>query len=710
VRPPVEELSEEDTVLYYRVVLPKIARRVPLPSNSLTWSGIAYLLWDDIDPNLLTLDQQDALVDWLHFGGQLLVSGPNSLDKLHGSFLETYLPAKKTKSIELAQAAFDGFNDYWLKAHQERQQRRDVRQRFEYEPLTIVPETPPLGVELQLAPEARFFPGGSLVCERQVGRGRVVLTAFALDNRRVRSWSGFDEFLNCWLLRRPPREFKPGEYGGVRSAWSADFPTWEKDPRISTTLRYFTRDIGHMTSDGPNESDAIDETPVGEPLGSATPTSGFGAAGATVSLTQFSSGEEMNPEPSKPPQSSLDPNTDDPHFLGFRAAALGGAAGWNDNSGAADAARKSLREAAGISIPEAGFVLRALAVYLLVLVPVNWGFFRLIGRVEYAWAVAPVLAIAGAAAVIRFAQLDIGFARSHNEVAVLEVHGDYQRGHLTRYTALYTSLSTGYDMAFDDSTALVQPFAVDPAFERRENQSASEVRFAREKQISLRDFQVASNSTDMIHSEQMYNLGGPLSLEGDEAKGFRVRNDSTLSLRDVGVLRAGENGQFWFAWLDELKAKTAAPLEFQSLGGRRGDFRRVWKKSKVAGPKAPGVAADEVRLTRFFELAADRLRLRPGDVRLVGYTDEKLAGFNIKPAAAQHTTRTMVLVHLKSGELAPPIPDKLSKHDIIEKPPVLREDWPMGDDPMEDDDPMAEPMEGEPMAEPMSDDFTTTSP
>ncbi len=125
-------------------------------------------------------------------------------------------------------------------------------------------------------------------------------------------------------------------------------------------------------------------------------------------------------------------------------------AAWNDRSGAATAARGALRDAAGISVPRGEFVLQVLAIYLLVLAPVNWGIFRLIGRVEWAWLAAPLIAVAGAFAVIRLAQLDIGFASSLTEVAVAEVQADYPRAHVTRYTALYTSLSTKYKVSFED--------------------------------------------------------------------------------------------------------------------------------------------------------------------------------------------------------------------------------------------------------------------
>src|SRR4029078_13400785 len=107
------------------------------------------------------------------------------------------------------------------------------------------------------------------------------------------------------------------------------------------------------------------------------------------------------------------------------------------------------------------------------------------------------------AAVIRSAQRDIGFARSRTEVALLEVHGGYDRAHLTRYTALYSSLSSSYTLAFDETSAVAAPLATGP-------QNASllgiahhmDVSLRRDKQISLAGVQVSSNSTGMVHIEQ----------------------------------------------------------------------------------------------------------------------------------------------------------------------------------------------------------------
>ena len=72
----------------------------------------------------------------------------------------------------------------------------------------------------------------------------------------------------------------------------------------------------------------------------------------------------------------------------------------------------------------------------------------MIGRLEYAWFAVPVIAIGGAAFVARAARLDIGFARSQTQLAMVEMQPDYPRGHLSRVVAIYNSLSSSYDVQF----------------------------------------------------------------------------------------------------------------------------------------------------------------------------------------------------------------------------------------------------------------------
>ena len=140
------------------------------------------------------------------------------------------------------------------------------------------------------------------------------------------------------------------------------------------------------------------------------------------------------------------------HYGGYQHDQQAGNAGWNDQSGISNAARQTLISSAGITPPSSKFVLQMLAVYLVVLVPLNWLVFRTMGRVEWAWIAAPIIAIAGAFAVAKMASLDIGFVRSNTQVALLEVYNGHQRGHLSPvFRALHIAfnrLRTGIGQCF----------------------------------------------------------------------------------------------------------------------------------------------------------------------------------------------------------------------------------------------------------------------
>jgi hypothetical protein len=333
-------------------------------------------------------------------------------------------------------------------------------------------------------------------------------------------------------------------------------------------------------------------------------------------------------------------------------------AGWNDLSAVATAARSSLVEAAGIEIPEADFVLKTLAIYLLVLVPLNWFVFWMLGRVECAWAAAPVIAVIGAVAVIRLAQLDIGFARSRTEIGVLELQGNYPRGHLTRYTAFYTSLASNYRLTFDDASALALPFTDDPRYLRPFTRQPIEVVLRRDDTIALNHVLVGSNSTALVHSEQMLPVGGGLTLAGDDAKGFQVFNRTPLTLRDVGVVRETTDGKLQTAYVGEIKPQAAAPLKFTGADEEHPWFDE-WDKSPVMQrPDDSRGSKGQVRLGDLARLAVERLRITPGDIRLVGWTDEELPGVTVEPHAPQSSSHTIVVAHLQRGAFHAPESDK----------------------------------------------------
>ena len=204
---------------YYRVAMLG-GRRASLPSHANQWTSIACVLWDDASPTALEPAQQQAMLDWLHWGGQLILSGPDTLDGLRDSFLAPYLPAIATGTRKLDKndlAALGGFSGKAIRP--------------------LAPVRPWSGVRLQKHPQAEFLPGaGQLLVERRVGRGRIVASAFRLSDREFADWPGCDEVYNAFLLRRPPRKYVEGSEGGIAAAMGRRRPSARCGPRDATAL------------------------------------------------------------------------------------------------------------------------------------------------------------------------------------------------------------------------------------------------------------------------------------------------------------------------------------------------------------------------------------------------------------------------------------------------------------------------------------------
>src|SRR6185369_592530 len=222
VKMPQVEATESETLRYYYVFRPTVEKTAPLPSHPLAWTTIAYLVWDDFDPRVLTSQQQQALIDWLHWGGQLIVSGPNSLDKLRGSFLSPYLPGEMTQSIKLTQDDFAELNQRFSLKHDETQLARQSRRPKgeNLQTIRISEERPMVGVEMQLNAAATKMEGtGGLVVERRIAGGRIAVTRFPRTDVRIKLWKNFDGFFNSVLLRRPGRAFDQDSLAMLTVKW-----------------------------------------------------------------------------------------------------------------------------------------------------------------------------------------------------------------------------------------------------------------------------------------------------------------------------------------------------------------------------------------------------------------------------------------------------------------------------------------------------------
>ena len=132
------------------------------------------------------------MLDWLHWGGQLIVSGPDTLNVLRGSFLAPYLPA--------AEGATRETHDRIARAAERLLDSEEGQSASAAQPVR-----PWSGIELVKATEAEFVPHtGDLVVERQVGRGRIVATAFRLSLRALQNGPALIRFSMpaCCVIRR----------------------------------------------------------------------------------------------------------------------------------------------------------------------------------------------------------------------------------------------------------------------------------------------------------------------------------------------------------------------------------------------------------------------------------------------------------------------------------------------------------------------------
>lgn len=582
---------------YYRVELLRAEKETTLPAHTLFWTSIACILWDDAEPDALSLEQQTALVDWLHWGGQLLVSGPESLDALKDSFLAPYLPATSSGTRQIATADLAEIDARWTPPI------------AGYEGPGLKPVRSWAGVSLQLQEGARVVPGtGGLLAERRVGRGRVVVSAFALNGRELIGWTGFDSFFNTVLMAHPPRAFQ--DRGGETLITWANGPPVHDDAGRLSNLRYFARDTGRKV--------VVNS----QPQRMAYPMSDF----------------------------------DQPRPVRLNSDV----ASWNDQNQVADAARESLEQAARIEIPKRGFVVWVVAAYLVVLVPLNWIVFRLIGRVEWAWVAAPVIAVACTVVVIRLAQLDIGFARSTTEIAVVEFQGDHSRAHVARYLALYTSLSTPYAFHFDDPGAMVLPLAVAGQAEAKFGRTNLRYRYGQD--VALEGLHILSNSTGMAHSEQMLDLGGGISLRQRKDGGYELFNGSDLALHGAGLMRKTED-RLEVAWLGDVGAGVSQPVRLREHPVD--SENPLWEQERSSHPiTADSRPTGSLGLRQLLSLAERPDDLRPGDVRLVAWTDQPLPGMEVRPAAPQARQAAVVVAHLHYGHPPDPQPDVNARADV----------------------------------------------
>jgi hypothetical protein len=573
------------------------------PNQLSTMTSISHVVVNDLSLAGMSQEQTLALADWLRFGGTIIVNGPDAVSGVQTSFLKDLVPLTQTSDGEWTETLESQLNDQWT-----------IRIAGGESVLLAADRKIPI-LQGTLADGAQWVPLlEGLVAERLVGQGRIVMTLFPMSDAALVRWPSYSSLIHNAILRKPHRNPTLGDEATLRYADAMEGT--ELNPYHSTRFRLWARDFD---------------------------------------MSMIRSDADVNEQGA---------GTRVARFPGGKSTSIGA---WNASSQITENATVSLRESSGIQVPDVGTILRLLIGYLVVLVPVNWLVFRLINRVELAWLAAPFIALIGTFVVAWSVALDVGFSRSQSSIGFLECHNDYPRGVLSNYHALYTSLSTNYQAVYRQGDGLVVPMPRSTNRRVLDDNRPLDYWIADDGGAGLQRLPVLSNTTGLIQSEEVIDLGGSIAWSIDEAnRQFQATSGIDIAIRDIGLIGIDEQGNVMTAWVGspEPGSTVSGKLE-ASTGAER--WRSEWQDQpllakpvqiRVAdGMKWTDVELDDVYLGAMLHSVAQRYPLQRGEWIALGWTDATVSGLEISPKTAQTRSKTVVLLHAKTGSLPEVRPD-----------------------------------------------------
>ncbi len=568
------------------------------PEHLYSMTSISHLVINDASPSRFSTEQQNAILDWLYFGGTIIINGSDAIGGISSSFLKEVSPLNSTVASSVTEDEIERLNENWtIKEYTDQNKTASVV------PFTPAKKIPKL--EGELADGASWVNSlNGLVAEKLVGQGRVVMTTFPMTDNTFIRWPSYSSFIHNAILRKPPRDVifsrQPGGSAEADTRFAGMYSGSELNPIHSTRLRLWARD--------------------------------------------------------------LDSSMMSTSRVDTKKTSLGA---WNPQSEILLQARQSLQQSSGITVPKIETIVKLLVGYLIILVPINWLVFRLLGKVELAWVAAPIIAIIGAFVVARGVQLDVGFSRSQTEYGFLECHAGHPRGVLSTYSALYTSLSTNYRATFENENGVVTPMpspAAETGASKRIAATKYDYTFADDAGSGLQSTPVLSNTTGLLQSEETVQLGGNINTKLDASLlQVVVTSDSTIDLKDFGVLGIDPKGRLVKGWLGSLEKGTAmkCDLKVQEKEDRWFD---EWNQNVILSRpdviRSDGInwtskeIGDELYLGAILEKVSKGYPLAKGEYIAIGWTDNPLSTLTIVPIAKQKKQRNLVLLHLRAADLS----------------------------------------------------------
>ena len=584
--------------------------KINLPSQLHGWLSTSTVCWNDTSAEQLTLEQRTAMLDWLFSGGRLIVNGPVCIDGLANSFLSDLLPLQDLRN-DATQAEI--LADRFNKFSLGRVAGRDVDDANKA-----------LGSATQQVVAASI--SGQL-CRAKLTASAAWVPGCDLMLAECRVGSGricmstFDlaaEGLTRW-----------DSYGAFLHAAAFRLPTrhWQ---------------------DGQNPGFVFESPHIGRER----------ALAVYSNLNLASRDLGINPTQSAANRTAI--RRVDPQ--------------WNDSSAFSSFAVSLLQSSSGITVPKVPRVTQLLAIYLVILVPANWLVFRLLNRLEWAWVAIPAIAVVGAIWIAHSLQVEIGFARARNSLALLQLQEGRRRGILSQYTTIYTSLSSSFDVSLHEQNGVMLPLA--KSTDR--STSPTDIQYVNFDQegSGIRDLPIRSHTTDTIHAEETVELANSIRItrrgqgvladdvedslsnsdqglspvEAIENRGgfdlrsamliFRTRNDYGGGLRyvTIGVLRDGQS----------VKLSTSQVLDQTALS----NFAAAFVEGLMASSEDSDLQTVSP-LAKLGELIEGQQSASGAASLLIGIAQQSFSELEISPHVAAGAEQTLVLMPILASEFGP---------------------------------------------------------
>jgi hypothetical protein len=597
VLPGAEDDGERgDQRRYYFLINSAEPNKPLLSEHPLAWSPISFAIWDGLQANSLLPAQQESMLDWLHWGGVLLVSGGAEATSLRQSFLGPYLPADVGPSLPLKD--LDDLSERYPaeKLSAVKAKRLNRVQILPNRPVYAVRLDPRPDRQVRVTVQTRETP---LVVERAVGRGRIVMTAFSLTQPELMQWSGYERFWREALLHTPESVV----------TYSADRTYHRVPARYLSSVRYTARDL-------------------------------FGGwrrqiqgGGATLNRSGVVEWTETG------------------------SSWVDTIAEWRDSNPLPQAARDTLLESTGIKVPPPQFVLTAALGYAALMLTSWLVCLFLVRRPELTWVAAPAVTVLFCVGIFQLAQQNVGFDMSVREIDVVEAYAGHPRAHVSRFTCVYSGTRRRCEFQYNEPTAVAMPMSRGPVA-RGSNLDRMTLTWGLPS--TLGRYQIHPRSIGMVRAEEVRNIAPgfsfqPAKLAADTAEivSGEIKNESGWSLNDCWVITPDG----WFSIGEFPRGSTAhfaADRLVVSPLKREDDLRETARQRNETAPDIKPTwfhVSDETRRTledveprRVLELVA-RGSMHDG-ARLVGWTPLAVPGQEIDPKPDRTAGFTVFVVHL----------------------------------------------------------------